>query len=61
LEITKSQGKETIENMQKLYIAKDQKVAAAAAIAKKQLEYFKLWNKQLTNEGLYKLWRFIPL
>jgi hypothetical protein len=54
VEVTETQGKEIVLNMQKLGDMEERKVAAAAQIAEKQLEYFKLRDSEIatTQRGL---------
>jgi hypothetical protein len=56
VEITESQGKEIVNTMRNLSEVEVQKVAAADIIANKQLEYFKLRDKEIlsTQRGLVK-------
>jgi hypothetical protein len=42
LEVTETQGREIVTNMEKLSAMEDRKVMAAGEIADKQLEYFKI-------------------
>jgi hypothetical protein len=49
VEVTKTQGKDTVMNMQKLGDMEECKVVAAAKIAEKQLEYFKLRDSEISN------------
>jgi hypothetical protein len=47
LEVTETQGKEIVSTMRKLGDLEDKKVAAAGDIADKQLEYFKLRDREI--------------
>jgi hypothetical protein len=47
VEITEDQGKEIVSNMKVLSEVEVQKVTAAGTIANKQLEYFKLRDKEI--------------
>jgi hypothetical protein len=54
VEVTETQGKEIVMNMQKLRDMEECKVVAVAQIADKQLEYFKLQDSKVatTQRGL---------
>jgi hypothetical protein len=54
VEVTKMQGKEIVNNMQKLNDMEEKKVVVAAVIADKQLQYFKLRDSEIaiTQRGL---------
>jgi hypothetical protein len=54
VEVTEMQGKEIVNNMQKLNDMEEKKVAAAVVIADKQLQYFKLRDSEIaiTQRGL---------
>jgi hypothetical protein len=54
VDIAESQGKEIVNSMRALSEVEVQKVAAAEVIANKQLEYFKLRDKEIasTQHGL---------
>jgi hypothetical protein len=54
VEVTKMQGKEIVSNMQKLSDMEERKVVAAAEIAKKHLQYYKLRDSEIatTQRGL---------
>jgi hypothetical protein len=54
LEVTETQGREIVTNMEKLSAMEDKKVMAAGEIADKQLEYFKIRDSQIasTERGL---------
>jgi hypothetical protein len=49
VEMTETQGKEIVMNMQKLGDMEERKVAAAAQKVDKQLEYFKLRDSKIAT------------
>ena len=49
VEITENQGKEIVRSIKLLSLVEEQKVATVGNIAEKQLEYLKLWDKQVAT------------